>query len=564
MARSAAVPLAADGDRAKRAATPPQWNAADRVLTVALRESEKALVRLSSVLEEADLERQGVWQWTKAQTPAAAATVKAETLAGRSWLQLPWRDLTLVHAVLKPLDEPHATITGSGKKLGDTFATISGKVVVHSASTGKVDLQAAWEDPIDDLAQPAPTTRPQEAHLCEIKVNEGDNAPPIAEIAPDGKLAPPKHNFGDTKFHEVRYTPIATTRFREYFPEPDRSDVSKTTLAGPASAPVKILNSARPDSPKVLYVVPTFGWSGKSIGANKKERTRHGGGLRVYLDRPWYSSGAGEMLGVVFLEKQPFLQLDEKTRAVVTQWGSDPIWLSGPADAAASEVNFKNAVLQSDLSLAEEAPPVSVAGFPVEFDPMRKLWFSDIEMDVGATYAPFVRLALVRYQPNSVEGAHLSRVIRAEFAQLAPDRVASVVTNPTAAGATIKIRVTGQTYRASSLTNVAGLNTVFGKDVDRSGHAEIEVFLQKRNPSLGTDPHLSWETISKSRLMQNPQDLGKWEGEVELSQPLASGEFRVLLQEHELYRSDNEPESAQSINITPGSRVVYADAFLLG
>jgi hypothetical protein len=434
---------------------------------------------------------------------------------------------------------------------------------VHSASTGKVDLLGTWEDPIDDPAQPAPTTRKQQTQLCEVMILEGKN---VAEIRDSAKNQPPLHNFGDTKFHEVRYTPVATTRFREYFPEPDRSDTSKTTLEGAASAPVVILNSARPDSPKVLYVVPTFGWTEKSTGVNTKERTRHGGGLRVYLDRPWYSSGAGELLGVIFLENKTFTDLDEQTKAVVTQWGADPIWLSGPATAAANLLNFKGHVAKGDgLTLVEPAPLVSVAGFAVEFDPVRKLWFSDIELNVGATYTPFVRLALARFQPNSVNDAHLSRVVRAEFAQLAPDRTASVATQPTATGAKINILVTGGTYRQSSLTNImASHDEVFGgKESGRVGHAEIDVLLQKRNPSLGSDPHLGWDTIFTTRLEQNPQKLGEWKGEVELMQPLASGEFRVLLQEYEWYRPDYQPEEAQH-DITPVQRIVYADAFPLG
>ena len=34
----------------------------------------------------------------------------------------------------------------------------------------------------------------------------------------------------------------------------------------------------------------------KGVGATSK---RTGGGLRIYMDRPWYSSGDGELLGVV-------------------------------------------------------------------------------------------------------------------------------------------------------------------------------------------------------------------------------------------------------------------------
>jgi len=41
-----------------------------------------------------------------------------------------------------------------------------------------------------------------------------------------------------------------------------------------------------------------------------------------------------------------------------------------------------------------------------------------------------VRLALARYQPQSVPGAHLSRVVLVDFVQLMPDRSASITFDP--------------------------------------------------------------------------------------------------------------------------------------
>lgn len=51
-------------------------------------------------------------------------------------------------------------------------------------------------------------------------------------------------------------------------------------------------------------------------------------------------------------------------------------------------------------------------------------------MDAGNTYFPFVRLALVRYQPISGLNAHLSCVVLADLAQLMPDRSAVKVYIP--------------------------------------------------------------------------------------------------------------------------------------
>src|SRR4029077_2213626 len=111
------------------------------------------------------------------------------------------------------------------------------------------------------------------------------------------------HEFHDTKYRSVTYVATATSRFREYFADSLTRPASDFTRE---SVPVTldILNAARPAAPKVLYVVPTFGWSKRTEGTWSVS-ARRGGGLRVYLDRPWFSSGAGELLGVVLLGCAP-------------------------------------------------------------------------------------------------------------------------------------------------------------------------------------------------------------------------------------------------------------------
>lgn len=544
----------------------PKWEdgpgEAQRVLTFELAAAEQKVVRLSSYLEPDDLDKQGVNQWVKEKAPASAPQVELDTVSGRSWLHLPWRDITLVHAVVKPLGPPTADVKSpsTDRKPGETFATLSGTVTSHAASTGKVDLRAKWVDDIDDPAQAEPGLSPQETYICQLQVEETKDITTILDSATKEKI---KHQFGDTKYHSATYMPNATTRFREYFPEIITKNAANISVDGPDSAPVDIFSSRRPDAPKVLYVIPTFGWADDAAPPpDTVSRTRKGGGLRVYLDRPWYSSGSGELLGVVFMEGQKFLDLEENQIPYVTQWGVDPIWFSPATDEFASQTNFKGfSNKKAGVELEETGEMVSVVGYVPEFDKARKLWFADIEMTTGSSYMPFVRLALARYQPNSIKKAEISRVVRAEFAQYANDRVASVTTNPTATGAKIHILVTGTTYEASSVT-IADRD-FWGKDGTRRGLAEIEATLQKRNPNLGSDPHLGWETIAPPTLLgddnNNPRT---WEGDVELTQSLASGTFRILLQEYEWYRSDFEGEENVQ-KATVARRVVYADAFLI-
>ena len=67
---------------------------------------------------------------------------------------------------------------------------------------------------------------------------------------------------------------------------------------------------------------------------------------------------------------------------------------------------------------------MNVAAFDVQYNEERSLWYADLFFDpqMSTSYYPFVRLALARYQPYSVQDVELSPVVLADFIQLAPDR----------------------------------------------------------------------------------------------------------------------------------------------
>lgn len=87
---------------------------------------------------------------------------------------------------------------------------------------------------------------------------------------------------------------------RWYFPDAQTMDPAHPDFVTRTSQPVtvSVRNSARPAAPVPLYVVPSFGWTTDTKGQWSVSR-RAGGGLRVYLDRPWFSSGEGELLAAV-------------------------------------------------------------------------------------------------------------------------------------------------------------------------------------------------------------------------------------------------------------------------
>lgn len=541
-------------------------NFAGDTLTVELAPSQRATVRINSLLDPADLDVRGVWQWTDELAPANLAQVRTSVIKGKHWAHLPWRDITLVYATQKPLEPPVINTLDPAKNLGETFAVVGGDITVHAASTARIQLLANWTDPIDDPATDppggppvVPTFQTQNAHVCEIEVPEGVTHVAIKD---SGTNAKPKHEFNDTKYHRVQYTPVAVTRFREYFPAITNTPAN-TTLVGPGFD-VDVLNSARPDMPKFLYAVPVFEWDSPPGTPGVVKRLRTGGGLRIYLDRTWFSSGAGELLGVVFQESTNFLSLDVDFRRLVTIWGADPIWHANPAPDQAQKKNFKNAVeaLSGKLLQEDSSAVVSVVGYEVNFDAERRLWFADVRIETGDAYWPFVRLALARFQPKSVNDAHISQIVRADFIQLPPERLAEI----TVGGPSVHLKVTGPTYFRSEVVNTVKDFPFFSGSPTSNGLSEIEAVIEERDAADDPGNELSWKPIDASRvlLIQNPATPGEWEGDVPFTTPLAPGLMRLTLKEFEWYRTDDaDSQDAPRQQIRVARRLVYADVFAL-
>jgi hypothetical protein len=432
-----------------------------------------------------------------------------------------------------------------------------------------------------------------------------------------------RHDFGDTKYRKVSYQAVATTRFREYFPIMETDQLTRKSPVVQVDVP----NSARPARPKVLYVVPTFEWVRKGgvqfnnstrptieetpisgisgYGATSK---RMPGGLRIYLDRPWYSSGDGELLGVVVWpsvlqaplknsgivvnhgaqpnapqlvggsqqggrqKKQINLtrfarmeklttELPEVLKPLVTQWGMDPIWASNPlpADLPTFE-HFRNpAQIGLRLTLEEleamedpssEFYEVGVAAYKPQYDQERGLWYCDVEIDAGHAYLPFVRLALVRYQPHSLPNAHLSHVVLADLVQLTPERTATITYNPNNP-TKIDIVVGGLSYSATSA----------GK-----GPSLVEATIET-NPA-GPDDEMGWIPVTDGTVVLQSKPLGLynvWRYELRpqrLKVPKHQA-LRLVIKEFEILPADSKNAQGQLMYSMgkpfEGRRLVYAE-----
>jgi hypothetical protein len=629
---------------------PPQWDPANRVLTVFLAKGTTATLPLTSYLNPDDLKLMGQWQWLRqfieritvteprpqflqpGQDMDRIAHVLQRAVEGGHWMLNPPRLLTLVHAVQQPLGRPEfapldvthvgsasitdplqtapvlgrrdptelAPITG-WRRPGANEAYLIGALRVHGASTAKVDLQASWDEPIDDLTQSKWALVHRQEHVDELPLPQLAEGYLIASGAGSRRVgyydpehdqigfvragdtlgvpgpnqqtlvdAAPRHFFNDTRHRRVAYVAIATSRYREYFDQDHTPPLSFARASDPVT--VDVPASSRPLAPAVVYVIPTFGWQ-RQTDTNLKRSVRFGGGLRVYFERPWFSSGEGELLGVALWSYANGPLDRDKFKPFITQWGMDPVWSTQLLSGIPGTFNLSGGSQQESAVSLEEATArnavgapgrIDVVGFEPEFDEERGLWFADLTINTfGETYMPFVRLALVRYQPHALADAKVSHVVLADFAQLTPDRSAMVTADPHHPR-TLRIVVSGVAPQGPKPIVRA---EPLPRDLS-TRPTRIRLRVQERDAALQSD--LGWSdapaavaavAINVDGTAPGQPDLELFAATVTFAAPPSPGQFRLLIEEHEYPSADYVLVDGDRVN-QPG-RLIYAEIFAI-
>jgi hypothetical protein len=525
---------------------PPKWDPDRRLLTVYLPKGQVARVLYSThpgkdPSGNQDLDQLGIWQWLL-ETGVDPDWLSEFALAGAHWMISPFRQLVLVHAVQQPLCEPQIQKLSAARNLGDTFARLSGQFYLSVKSTSQLALLAEWEEWADEKSKKGPERVNGEGQAFELRIEEGH-----PDNLSNKFWERNRHEFGDTRHRLVNYHLVGTTRFRDYFPPEITGDERNITRIG-AKFQVRVPNSARPAAPKLVYILPAYRWTDDRSEENvldphlwqSLERRRLGNALRIYLERPWYSSGDDEKLGLVLWPNKSggfnnYVNL-------VSLMGMDPVRRSNHPAGVLTLDHFTNNDPSSRFGLTLDevsSPQMGVAAFNVEYNEKRQLWYSDIlfNPEMATSYYPFVRLAFVRYQPWSIDHAHLSRVLLADFMQLPPDR-------------TLQIHFRDE--RTFSLV-VSGHATA-----DRASN-RMEVTLEGHDPLIPDE--LGWTPLqipgkaNPQVLKLSPLDLDqylwRWTGDLTLPANRDSEPMRIVVKEYERYQAD-PPQ-------TWGERVVYAD-----
>jgi hypothetical protein len=386
----------------------------------------------------------------------------------------------------------------------------------------------------------------------------------------------------------VTYQLKATSRFKDYFaPDPEvGADPMRFSVMG-SSTTIDVLSSARPLAPTVAYCVPSFSWSPSAPSTVKSVSSRsRRGGIRIYLERPWYSSGQGERLGVVFWNAYQADGATPKDKTLfspvepwVTRWAKDPMWVAGDLPAPLEHLtrasfdpscspSFADALtlaeLEPELAPAGTTSPknlsttytVSVASYGVNFDASLGLWYADIRFVTGAAYMPFLRLALCRYQPRTQNSRwSISPITVCDFVQQHPDRTLAIT--PTADKTVSRATLSGPSYSlGSAAKHFSGQSTgrVVRATVQRrgpSGTADVEGFTgPAAEADWETDPTVPERTFSATSV--------GYSAEVKLPTRLSGYQYRLAVREYERHAKLDADGSSHLVE-----RLVYADTLWL-
>jgi hypothetical protein len=524
-----------------------------------------------------------------------------DAASGRIGQLTPPYEVRMIHAVRCPHQPPELSLPQIERQPSDpAYELVDPAVGIHGLSTASVHVDAEWSTVVDDPATPEPI---EVTGRSVLQQSDADRLAAWDESTASNTIPfRASVTLGDTRHRVVRFTPIATSRFASYFAQrrtvrltgtqsvalgspivpgtvvvsdralpapttyrldrdvvidfaagtiarkpggsmPDGTEVDVTFVEPPitragASVTLSVPASARPAPPIVRDIVPAHGWQRERVG-NRILSTRRGGLLRVYLERPWFDSGDGELLAVIVADRE--LQAASattfaQTLSFVSAAGADPTGLGGGAPDLA-KATFPRAVASRivrvpglrDVLPAGAANPlfrVKAVGHRVEFDTRTGLWFGDIEIQHEAEQ-PFVLLKLARLQAEAVpltgdgvfEDLHLSAIVDAGFHQLPSDRTASVVLE----GTTARVTVTGPslTDLASEMTAIVRLS-----NVDESDPVIWEGLRQLPATFLSPRPLLDGTVIRR------------WTGEIRLPAAPDSQPMQLLLREHQLLQGD--------------------------
>jgi hypothetical protein len=382
--------------------------------------------------------------------------------SGRSTVYTPARPINLVHAVKRPLGLASFSSAAFAQPVADSaIVMLSGDIGVGDGrTTAAVNVMVKWDEYHDDPTEPAPRIIHHSQNLCQLQnidlaaVFKAGNSKPTDDLLPNPlEMKDQSVHFPSCAARTLDLVAAPISRFQHFYVQSavggGSSQADQVPFMGPYGNGLQkklvVPNTTIPIPPVVSHILPLM----PAIASPGLFR-RIGGALRIYLNRGWYSSGEGELLGVVVAtdkmaqcgssDYQAWIT-DPLLSTLFTRWGADPVWDIAGIEANNDGKRFAPAPTQTEFTpmLAVnnfETPQVflgvglqdassataTILGYTPVFTP-EDGWHCDIILKQVPSYHTFLKLVLVRYQPNSIDSKSISHVTLPPFVQLRPNRV---------------------------------------------------------------------------------------------------------------------------------------------
>lgn len=334
------------------------------------------------------------------------------------------------------------------------------------------------------------------------------------------------------------------------------------STTGATSRTFTLPASARPQPPEVAASLPAFSWNAASTATTSSGRvtsTRSSASIRVYLERPWFSSGINEDLAVLVRPRRNGGAVSD----YVSRWGGDPTVTGGGKLPSAwpKAPQFTNRQMAMEGIRLAEDPSLKVAavvyhigreaadGSLIGWDADRDQWYVDLDIDIDDAYKPFIRLALARYQAGAPDRLQLSPVTLLDVVQLDPSRTATVsVRRAVRSGFVATVGLSGPSYKANALGGGPGTAYVI--------HERLS------DDAKPGDDAVLWQEVSRQKLTgRYSSNEGTWSGQIDLGSSIGGGRHRLVIEQYEEWQTDGR---VLSRGASTGLRLVHQDIIALG
>jgi hypothetical protein len=494
---------------------PPRRLVRDRKVTVTLPQGTIHQCTVSSTVDRTRIDDFKYFENVPNNQRRAQGNVIA---AGQNTLYSPRQLITLVHAVRVPLQPPSLNPFTATRAAEETVADVDGTVDVHVPTTDRIVIPCTWTGP-DLRDDPSGLTIGQIG--AQILTDTALPLPDPGVVADEYTFSNKELDLLDTKRHQVTARAESFCRFSEYFTERAEltiSDGTTTELDSRGFDPVSVtvtekatgspipfpeffnydaaagtitpdsealtgsvdvyidyiprpfsrkseeartgksINflipaSAPPPPPIVEKVLPAFSRTIRTT-ASRITINHDGRVVRAHLATPWNESGEGEELGVALASD-----------GSQTQWGRDATVVAAGTRRGPTTGNFKKAISRNRNVDGQ----FDVVGHDVAYDADRNLLTSDIQVNATFAYRPFVKLYLCRFQPEAINGAHLSTVVATDVLRLGAPRTVTI-------------------------TNTRAVNQIGVRLVGPDNENQVTVRFEESDPAIA-DPEMSWSEI---------------------------------------------------------------------